>query len=266
VALIGNITLTPRPNDPLNISLHYCDMNGVIGKAASVSMDVFWGKLIDGARWSMLLVPVALSFVQPARAEGAFTPTAEVELSYADVATPRLVATKQSFGPFLVKDTTRVELVGAVNSDTPAQFAAMIAAHPGLTQIDMVECPGSEDDDANLVLAGMIRTAGLSTHVPASGSIRSGGVELFLAGKTRTVDRGAEIGVHSWRDSDGFEATDYPATDAVHQPYIAFYRSVGMTDAQARAFYDFTNRAASFDDVHMMSEAEVRQFGLLTGG
>ncbi len=234
------------------------------------SVDRIIGGTIDGARWAMLLVPVALSFAAPARAEDAYAASGAVELghielAYADVASPRSAALGLSFGPFRVVSDSRVELADGVDSDTPAEFAALIAANPGVTQIDMVECPGSEDDDANLALARMIRAAGIATHIPAGGSIRSGGVELFLAGKTRTAAPGAEIGVHSWQDSDGLEATDYPATDAVHQPYLAFYRDIGMTDAQARAFYDFTNRAAAFDDVHMMTDAEVRLYGLLTG-
>ncbi len=225
-----------------------------------MSMDL----LIGGMRWSILLAPVVLSFVSPAHAEDAFATSGRIELVYADVDAPRVATPVATYGPFRVISDQRVELVDGITSDTPAKFVALLAAHPAIAQIDMVECPGSEDDDANLELARMIRAAGLVTHVPASGSIRSGGVELFLAGKTRTADRGAEIGVHSWQDSDGLEATDYPATDAVHEPYLRFYRDIGMTDAQARAFYDFTNRAASFDDVHMMTEAEVKQFGLLT--
>jgi hypothetical protein len=225
-----------------------------------MSMDL----LIGGMRWSMLLAPAVLSFISPAHAEDAFVTSDRVELAYADIDAPRVAIPISTYGPFRVVSEQRVELIDGITSDTPAKFAALLAAHPDVIQIDMVECPGSEDDDANLELARMIRAAGLITHVPAGGSIRSGGVELFLAGKTRTADRGAEIGVHSWQDSDGLEATDYPATDAVHEPYLRFYRDIGMTDAQARAFYDFTNRAASFDDVHMMTDAEVKQFGLLT--
>ncbi len=240
--------------------LHCYDMNRVIRNAASLSMDL----LVDGARWALLLSPVALAFVSPAQAEGGYVSADRVELAYADIDAPRLTSISRTYGPFRVVSEGRAELLGGIDSNTPATFAAMIAANPGLSQIDLVECPGSEDDDANLALARMIRAAGLATHVPAGGSIRSGGVELFLAGKSRTAARGAEIGVHSWQDSDGLEATDYPATDPVHMPYLSFYRDMGMTDAEARAFYDFTNRAAPFDDVHMMSDAEVRQFGLLT--
>jgi hypothetical protein len=75
----------------------------------------------------------------------------------------------------------------------------------------MIECPGTEDDRANLRLGRMIHARGISTHVPAGGSVRSGGVELFLAGVSHRADPEAEFAVHSWADEDGLEAKDYPA-------------------------------------------------------
>src|SRR3546814_3722901 len=48
---------------------------------------------------------------------------------------------------------------------TPRQFAAMLAAFPGLTRIEMIDCPGSLDEEANLALARAIRRAGLETEI-----------------------------------------------------------------------------------------------------
>lgn len=116
-----------------------------------------------------------------------------------------------SFGPFRVLDGSRAALVGVTDSRSPAQFAAMLAAYPGITMLEMIEAPGTEDDRANLKLGRMIRARGISTYVPAGGSVRSGGVELFLAGTRRIADPGAEFAVHAWADEDGREANDYPA-------------------------------------------------------
>lgn len=238
--------------------LHNVDMSNGIRTLSFMSMDLL--------RWAMIAAPVLMSFAVPAHAEGE-------TLGYADAVALEAPASRapstrlldvQSFGPFRVVASDRIELIDAINSDTPTAFTNLLRAFPGITQIDMIECPGSEDDDANLALARMVRRAGIATHVPATGSIRSGGVELFMAGVRRTVSPGAEIGVHSWQDSDGFEATDFAAADPVHTPYIRFYRDMGLSDAEARAFYDFTNRAAAFDDVHYMTSAEVARFGLLT--
>lgn len=146
-----------------------------------------------------------------------------------------------TFGPLQVIDGTHAVLVGATDWNTPAQFAAMMKAHPGITILEMIECPGTYDDRANLRLGRMIRAAGIATHVPSGGSVRSGGVELFLAGATRRIDDGAEFAVHSWEDSEGLEAGDYDASAPENAKYIAFYREMGLSEADARAFYAMTN-------------------------
>ena len=158
-----------------------------------------------------------------------------------------------SYGPFHMVSPTRAELIGSIESETPAQFAALLRAFPGLSQIDMVECPGTGDDEANLALARMVRKGGISTHVPNGGSVRSGGVELFLAGAKRSAEPTAQFAVHSWMDENGLEADDYAEGDPVHREYIDFYREMGMAEPQARAFYAMTNSAAHDDALYLTS-------------
>ena len=146
-----------------------------------------------------------------------------------------------SFGPFRVLDPGRAALVDATDEASPAQFQAMLRAYPGIALIEMIECPGTNDDRANLKLGRMIHARGISTHVPAGGSVRSGGVELFLAGKSRIADPGAEFAVHSWADEEGREAKDYAANAPENRAYIAYYEDMGMAEPQARAFYAMTN-------------------------
>ena len=151
---------------------------------------------------------------------------------------PRGIA---AFGPFRVLGATRAALVDVTSSASPAQFTAMLRAYPGITLIEMIECPGTQDDRANLRLGRMIRARGISTHVPAGGSVRSGAVELFLAGKTRMADPGAEFAVHSWSDQDGREAADYADSAPENRAYIGYYQEMGMAPGAARAFYAMTN-------------------------
>ena len=158
-----------------------------------------------------------------------------------------------SFGPFNIISPDRAELNGSIESETPDQFRAMLRAFPGLRQIDMIDCPGTGDDEANLTLARMVRRAGITTNVPDGGSVRSGGVELFLAGTKRHAAPGAEFAVHSWRDEDGMEADDFAESDAVHQEYVAYYREIGMTADKARAFYAMTNSVANDDALYLRS-------------
>ena len=166
---------------------------------------------------------------------------------------------KASFGPFSVIDGTTVRMAGDVTSATPRQFAAMLAAFPGLKRLEMIDCPGSLDEEANLILARAIRRAGMETVVPAGGSIRSGAVELWLAGVTRRAAPDAEFGVHSWADEYGREANDYPANDPVHAEYLGYYREMGLNDAKARAFYALTN-STPFDDVRYLTRDDMARF------
>ncbi|MGN6290696.1 MAG: alpha/beta hydrolase [Sphingopyxis terrae] len=163
------------------------------------------------------------------------------------------------FGPFAVVDGTTARMSGDVDGATPRQFAAMLAAFPGVKRLEMIDCPGSLDEEANLILARAIRRAGLETVVPSGGSVRSGAVELWLAGSTRRAAPDAEFGVHSWADEYGREAKDYPASDPVHAEYIGLYREMGMDDAHARAFYALTN-ATPFDQVRYLTRDDMARF------
>lgn len=156
-----------------------------------------------------------------------------------------------SFGPFRVIARDRVELNGSIESETPAQFRAMLRAYPGIRQIDMVDCPGTGDDEANLMLARMVRQAGIATYVPNGGSVRSGGVELFLAGAKRSAAPEAEFAVHSWLDEDGMEPDDFAENDPVNREYVDYYREMGMSPDKAKAFYALTNSVAHDDALYL---------------
>lgn len=164
-----------------------------------------------------------------------------------------------AFGPFRVLDATRAALVDVTDSASPAQFAAMLRAYPDISLIEMIECAGTEDDRANLRLGRMIRARGIVTLVPAGGSVRSGGVELFLAGVRRIADPAAEFAVHSWADENGREAGDYPADAPENRAYIDYYREMGMAPGQARAFYAMTN-SVPFSDAKWLSGAEMARW------
>lgn len=155
------------------------------------------------------------------------------------------------FGPFRVVAGDRVELNGSITSRAPTQFRALLRAYPHIRQVDMVDCPGTDDDEANLALARMIRKAGIATYVPSGGSVRSGGVELFLAGVRRHADSTAEFAVHSWLDEDGMEPDDFSEDDPVNRAYIEYYREMGMTEEKARAFYALTNSVPHDDALYL---------------
>ena len=145
------------------------------------------------------------------------------------------------YGPFLVTSPTRAQMIGSTDLSSPAQFDAMLRDFPEIAVLEMVEAPGTSNDIANLAVARRIRASGIATHVPDGGSVRSGAVEIFLAGVTRTMDDGALFAVHSWLDNHGREADDFPPDHSAHRLYLDFYVEMGMTEAQARDFYAMTN-------------------------
>lgn len=160
-------------------------------------------------------------------------------------------------GPFRVIDDHTVALVGITDSRSPAEFAAVLRDYPGVDTLEFVEAPGTHDDRANLVLGRMIREHGINTRVEDGGSIRSGAVELFLAGATRRIAAGSEFAVHGWLDDWGRGAEDYPAGAPEHRRYLDYYVEMGMEPAEAAAFYAMTN-SVPFEDARWLTGSEMR--------
>ena len=216
---------------------------------------------------AFLLVALLLLPTQPAVSASSYIVTETVEIFEYDLQEPEALATPASaafgqYGPFRVVAADTVEMTGTVDSYTPAAFRKMLLQFPGIKRIEMLDCDGSVDEEANLRLARMIRDAGISTNVPADGSVRSGAVELFLAGVSRTAHPDAEFIVHSWMDEEGREANDYPASDPVHSEYLNYYTEMGVPVPTAKAFYALTN-SVPFSEQLRLSRNDMAQFQLL---
>jgi len=166
------------------------------------------------------------------------------------------------FGIFSSQDSSVAIMNGTIGSNTPEHWDNFIAENPSITKIIMKNCPGSEDDTANLQAARKIRNRAVEIHLPADAEIASGAVDLFLAGITRTREAGSKIGVHSWSDGSS-DATEFPVGSEEHQPYIDYYVEMGFTQAEAEAFYYFTINAAPAADIHWMTDAEIEEYKLL---
>jgi hypothetical protein len=247
--------------------LHYRQMSPIIQSDPMANRSVS-----DGARsgflvnalmfFALLLLPA-----QPAASASSYAVTETIETLEYDLFEPSAPTTPASpisdqFGPFRVIAPDTVEMTGTVDSHTPAIFRQMLGQYPGIKRIEMLDCDGSVDEEANLRLARMIRRAGISTHVPAHGSVRSGAVELFLAGISRTAHRDAEFIVHSWIDEDGREANDYPASDPVHAEYLDYYAEMGVPVPTAKAFYALTN-SVPFSEQLRLSRSDMARLQLV---
>lgn len=164
-----------------------------------------------------------------------------------------------AYGPFRVLGDGRAALVGVTDSYSPAAFDLMLAEHPQIDTIEFIECPGTFDDRANLQLGRMIRARGILAVVPEGGSVRSGAVELFLAGASRQIADGAEFAVHAWLDDRGLSAWDYAADSPEHRKYLDYYREMGMDGEEAMRFYAMTN-SVPFESALWLSGEEMRSW------
>jgi len=164
-----------------------------------------------------------------------------------------------SYGPFRVVNAQRAEVLGDINSGAAQLFANMLSRHPGISRIDFIDCPGTNDDAAIFAIARMIRARNIATHVPDGGFVGSGGVDLFLAGAIRSAAPSAEFAVHSWIDQNGMQAGDFAIGDPVHQEYLSYYREIGMEREKALAFYRLTN-SAPFEDALYLKPHDIAQF------
>ncbi|WP_298520443.1 hypothetical protein [uncultured Kordia sp.] len=160
-------------------------------------------------------------------------------------------------------DGETVVMNGEIKSRTLDDFNNMIAGHPNIKRINMAEVPGSSDDEINLQVGARVHQLQINTHILDNGLIASGGVDFFLAGIQRTSGNNTQIGVHSWADGSGNEATDYPNDSTEHLRYIQYYENVGYSNQWSTDFYFFTINAASADNIHWMTEAEIEQYQIL---
>lgn len=148
---------------------------------------------------------------------------------------------------------------GEINAKTLDQFEAVIATHPGIATLVECDVPGSFDDDTMIPLSYRVRELGIATHLTATSEIASGGVDLFLAGVTRTMAPGARLGVHSWSDGRR-DAVEYPRDAPEHEANRAYVEAMLGDDG----FYWFTIEAAPAAKIHWMSDAELSRYDVLT--
>ncbi len=149
---------------------------------------------------------------------------------------------------------------GTIDATLKNTLDTMLSNNPAVKTIEMLEVPGSADDEANLVAARIIRARAISTHVPAMGHIASGGVDFYLAGVMRTLDEGAKVGVHSWADGDGKAGSSYPTDHTDHKQYLDYYTEMGIP----LEFYWFTLSAAAPEAIHYMTPEEIDRYGVTT--
>lgn len=167
------------------------------------------------------------------------------------------------FGIFTVQpDGTTAIMDGEIKSRTLGDFQDMLEGHPDINLIQISDAPGSSDDEINFEMGVLLNQQGINTHLLDNAEAASGGVDFFLAGVNRTRGTNTRLGVHSWSDGRGNEASDFPQDSEEHSLNIGYYEDLGFSAQWARDFYFFTIYAAPADDIHWMTEDEIDQFSI----
>ena len=148
---------------------------------------------------------------------------------------------------------------GEINSKTLDQFNEVMADNPSITTLIEVDVPGSLDDETMYQLVYRVRELGLNTHLRSDSRIYSGGVDLFLGGVERSIETGAELGVHSWSDGTN-EALDFPRSSPEHEANRRLIEDMLGADD----FYWFTIEAAPAAGIHIMTADEIETYDLIT--
>ncbi len=148
---------------------------------------------------------------------------------------------------------------GVITATTPAAVLELVFSHPEVKTIEMLQCPGSIDDVANLRACLYVHKFGLNTRLNATSMVASGGSDFFLAGKHRTIAKGAKIGVHSWAGG-AKAATDLSRGHKAHKKYLNYYEKVNIPSE----FYWYTLEAAPASSIHFMTEEEIVKYKVRT--
>lgn len=129
---------------------------------------------------------------------------------------------------------------------------------------------GSADDDINMYTGRMIHSNNMTTIVTPTGSVFSGGTDLFAAGNPRVLQRAdtskaielnKQVGVHSWAEDDK-TAKDFPYTNESHRKQATYFKKV-MGDTGID-FYIFTLDSAPASGEHWVTKAESDKYGFIT--
>ncbi|WP_420590754.1 hypothetical protein [Bacterioplanoides sp.] len=166
---------------------------------------------------------------------------------------------QQADGLFAVRGDWAI-MDGEITSKIVDQLNTLVKNNPQVKTVVLQNVPGSSDDEMNLKAGLRLRQLGLNTYLPPGGEIASGGVDLFLAGKERFAAQDVLVGVHSWGGDGVKDASTLPRDHASHKPYLDYYKALGINED----FYWYTIKAADADNIHWMSSAERKQYGITT--
>ncbi len=153
----------------------------------------------------------------------------------------------------------KLYLMGDFNSKSHDQVKNIIEDNPNIDTIVLTAHSGSLDDETTFKLGRYIRSKGLNTHLINTSVIASGAVDLFLSGVHRTIEDGAQLGVHSWSDGSK-QAKDFPRDHPDHTLNADYIKDMLADDK----FYWLTIYSAPADSIYWMKDKEIKKYNINT--
>lgn len=154
-----------------------------------------------------------------------------------------VVEARQGLHFFVVND--RLLMRGKVIGRTPAVFADILSQNSEVGVLVLQDMRGTHDAQAVRAMGRMIRARNFETALQSDSILEGAAVDLFLSGRERRMVAGAQISLLAGRP------------DGPRQQYL---REMLGTDR----FYGFTLQISPSGGIHMMTENEIMQHGLLT--
>lgn len=158
--------------------------------------------------------------------------------------------------PTIELKNNKAHVNGVLGKTFYKRFKKFIENNPAVKDVVLENVPGSVNDEWNVKSCVLLHKNGMNTIVKSNSEIASGGVDLFISGNKRIIEKGARIGVHSW--SDGKDGSEYPRDSKEHDIFIDFFNEIKMDTA----FYWYTLRAAPANDIHWMTQNEIEEYQL----
>lgn len=186
------------------------------------------------------------------------------------------ITTSFAFNAFyrdVLNETGAVERIqSTLGASTYSQLFDIVKLYQGseMTLKFTNHIGGSADDDINMYTGRMIHNNNMTTIVTPTGSVFSGGTDLFAAGNPRVLQRAdttkaielnKQVGVHSWAEGDK-TAKEFPYTNESHRKQATYFKKV-MGD-KGIDFYIFTLDSAPASGEHWVTKTDSDKYGFIT--
>lgn len=155
----------------------------------------------------------------------------------------------------------RLLVSGNLTLISTERIDTLVEENPDLSIVVLGEIDPASDATALLQKGALIRSLGLSTQVAPGVTVSGPALYLFLGGVERSLSEDAAIAVSDWQSTLGPASALPPEHPAHDERRLFIAQTLGD-----EALYAFSLGAAPVGGAHVLSAAELAEFGVLTDG